>query len=198
MKIREGARHTIWAAPSDRRRRAPVPRHREIDRILVRAICRQLGIAEPGRYWRAARGSGSDRRSCPERGSRWQARTRLGHVDGTTTLLDVAEKLSRPATDRRNDPLTIRLPVALRARAERYARSRAMPLAGALRTLIGEHLDEIAEDEHLTRAQRWQRDQAWASARSIAGGAARPVSWDRLRRDHASAVARLRRRREAS
>jgi mRNA interferase HicA len=45
--IREGRNHTIWASGEDERRRAPVPRHREIDRVLVRAICRQLGVPEP-------------------------------------------------------------------------------------------------------------------------------------------------------
>lgn len=102
------------------------------------------------------------------------------------------------AAVRRNDPLTIRLPRSLRDRAEAYARTRRMPLAGALRTVIGEHLDEIAQDEHLTRAQRWQRDQAWASAQSIADGTARPVGWERLRADHVAALARSRRRRAAS
>jgi hypothetical protein len=72
-----------------------------------------------------------------------------------------------------------------------------MPLAGALRTIVGEHLDELAEEEHLTRAVRWQRDQAWASAQAIARGAARSVSWDVLRADHATAVARLRKRQAA-
>lgn len=104
----------------------------------------------------------------------------------------------RQGTVRPNDPLTIRLPAALRDRAEGYARSRRMPLAGALRTIIGEHLDEVARDEHFTRAQRWQRDQAWATAQSIADGTARPASWERLRADHAAAVTRLRRRRAAS
>lgn len=109
-------------------------------------------------------------------------------------------KLARPrkTTVRPNDPLTIRLPAALRNRADGYARARRMPLAGALRTIIGEHLDELAEEEHLTRAQRWQRDQAWASAQSIADGTARSASWERLRADHATAVTRLRRRRAAS
>lgn len=109
-------------------------------------------------------------------------------------------KVTRPSKTRlrRNDPLTIRLPATLRDRAEGYARTRRMPLAGALRTIIGEHLDELAQDEHLTRAQRWQREQAWASAQSIADGTARPASWERLRADHAAAVTRLRRRRAAS
>lgn len=117
-----------------------------------------------------------------------------------TTLRSKVAKADRPSKSsiRRSDPLTIRLPAALRDRAEGYARSRRMPLAGALRTIIGEHLDEVAQDEHLTRAQRWQRDQAWASAQAIADGTARPASWERLRADHAAAVTRLRRRRAAS
>lgn len=100
----------------------------------------------------------------------------------------------RTARDRRTDPLTIRLPAALRQRVERYARSRSLPVAGALRTIIGEHLNEVSLDEQLTRAQRWQRDQAWASALSIAEGTASPASWERLRGDHAAAVRRLRER----
>lgn len=123
-----------------------------------------------------------------------------GLVDGTTTLGSTVAKATRPGRTkvRRNDPLTIRLPAPLRERAERYARSRRMPLAGALRTIIGDHLDQVEEDEHLSRAQRWQRDQAWASAQAIAKGVARPASWDVLRADHAAAVTRLRKRRAAS
>lgn len=107
-------------------------------------------------------------------------------------------KAPKTPKGRRTDPLTIRLPSVLRSRAERYARSRSMPLAGALRTIISEHLDEVALDEQLTRAERWQRDQAWASARAIADGTARPANWERLRADHVAAIAKLRRRRAAS
>lgn len=118
-------------------------------------------------------------------------------VDVPTTLRVMPAKAERRRTPA-SHPLTIRLPVTLRERADRYARARRMPLAGALRTIIGDHLDELAEEEHLTRAQRWQRDQAWASAQAIADGTARPMSWDRLRADHAAAVARLRKRPAAS
>jgi len=107
-------------------------------------------------------------------------------------------KAPRKPLDRSAAPLAIRLPSTLRARAERYARSRSMPLAGALRTIISEHLDEAARDEHLERALRWQRDRAWLSARSIADGTARPASWDELRADHSAATGRLRRRRVAN
>ena len=44
--IDEGANHSKWGAPNSPRRTA-VPRHREIDYGLARAICKQLGIPVP-------------------------------------------------------------------------------------------------------------------------------------------------------
>lgn len=44
--VDEGGRHTKWAAPKGLRRSA-VPRHREIDFALARAICKQLGVPPP-------------------------------------------------------------------------------------------------------------------------------------------------------
>ncbi|MGH2763092.1 MAG: type II toxin-antitoxin system HicA family toxin [Thermoleophilaceae bacterium] len=43
--IDEGGNHTRWAGPAGRR--SAVPRHREIDFALARAICKQLEIAPP-------------------------------------------------------------------------------------------------------------------------------------------------------
>jgi mRNA interferase HicA len=43
--IDQGGRHTRWAGPTGRR--SAVPRHREIDFGLARAICKQLGIPPP-------------------------------------------------------------------------------------------------------------------------------------------------------
>jgi mRNA interferase HicA len=43
---REGANHSWWAAPSGKPRTA-VPRHREIDYVTARGICRQLEIPLP-------------------------------------------------------------------------------------------------------------------------------------------------------
>ena len=41
--IREGGRHSWWR--NDRGdRRSAIPRHREIDDILARKICRDLGV----------------------------------------------------------------------------------------------------------------------------------------------------------
>jgi len=45
-KIDEGGNHTRWAGPEGKSRSA-VPRHREIDYRLARAICRQLGVLPP-------------------------------------------------------------------------------------------------------------------------------------------------------
>jgi mRNA interferase HicA len=42
--LKEGARHSRYVNLADRARQATVPRHREIDDFLARAICRQLGV----------------------------------------------------------------------------------------------------------------------------------------------------------
>jgi mRNA interferase HicA len=41
--LREGGRHSWWHNPS-RNKRSAVPRHNDIDDILARKICRDLGI----------------------------------------------------------------------------------------------------------------------------------------------------------
>lgn len=43
--IRQG-KHEIWFNPTTQMT-SPVPRHTEIDRLLVKKICRELGIPEP-------------------------------------------------------------------------------------------------------------------------------------------------------
>jgi hypothetical protein len=43
--LREGAKHSIWTAPSAARP-VSVPRHRQIPRMTARAICRQLGVPD--------------------------------------------------------------------------------------------------------------------------------------------------------
>lgn len=47
-RVREGARHSWWRNERSGRLSA-VPRHREIDDILARKICRDLGIDVIGR-----------------------------------------------------------------------------------------------------------------------------------------------------
>lgn len=43
--IRQG-KHEIWFNAKTRMT-SPVPRHHKIDRLLVKKICKELGIAEP-------------------------------------------------------------------------------------------------------------------------------------------------------
>lgn len=44
--VREGAEHSIWENPAARRR-ASIPRHREIPDYTAARICQQLGIPLP-------------------------------------------------------------------------------------------------------------------------------------------------------
>jgi len=44
--LREGGRHSWWVNPTQHRRSA-VPRHSEINDILVKKICKDLGIPAP-------------------------------------------------------------------------------------------------------------------------------------------------------
>jgi mRNA interferase HicA len=41
--VREGSRHSWWWNP-DQNRRSAIPRHQEIDDILAKKICKDLGI----------------------------------------------------------------------------------------------------------------------------------------------------------
>lgn len=44
--LREGSRHSIWKNKSSREM-AAVPRHNEVKEIMVRKICKDLGIKHP-------------------------------------------------------------------------------------------------------------------------------------------------------
>jgi len=44
--IREGSDHSWWGNPAANKRSA-VPRHTEINKFLVRKICRDLGVPDP-------------------------------------------------------------------------------------------------------------------------------------------------------
>jgi predicted RNA binding protein YcfA (HicA-like mRNA interferase family) len=44
--VREGGNHTIYSSPHVAGT-VPLPRHTEIKNVIVRAICRQLGIPSP-------------------------------------------------------------------------------------------------------------------------------------------------------
>jgi mRNA interferase HicA len=44
--LRQGAKHSWWHNPTSGRR-SVIPRHTEIDDLLARRICRDLGVPEP-------------------------------------------------------------------------------------------------------------------------------------------------------
>ena len=46
--FREGSRHTVYVNRA-KRASSTVPRHREINEYLIRKICRDLQISEPGK-----------------------------------------------------------------------------------------------------------------------------------------------------
>jgi predicted RNA binding protein YcfA (HicA-like mRNA interferase family) len=45
--VREGAKHSRYINLADPRRTSTVPRHTEIDDLLARKICHQLGVPAP-------------------------------------------------------------------------------------------------------------------------------------------------------
>jgi mRNA interferase HicA len=45
--LREGSNHTVYVNRAARKS-STVPRHREINDLLARKICRDLGVPEPG------------------------------------------------------------------------------------------------------------------------------------------------------
>lgn len=59
--------------------------------------------------------------------------------------------------------MSVVLPDDLRGEVEREAARRGLGVSTAVRALVAERLGELAEEAELTRAERWQRAQAWAS-----------------------------------
>ena len=45
--LREGAKHSRYVNLADPRRTSTIPRHTEIDDLLARKICQQLGVPDP-------------------------------------------------------------------------------------------------------------------------------------------------------
>jgi predicted DNA-binding protein len=92
-------------------------------------------------------------------------------------------------------PISIRFPPELRRRTERFAARSHLGLATAIRTIVGEYLDEIDASEDLTRAEEWQRAQSWATAQDLTRKKVPETTLEELRRDQATALARVARRR---
>src|SRR4051812_28668245 len=66
-------------------------------------------------------------------------------------------------------PVSLRLPAELRARVKKYAASRGLEEATAIRALCAERLRELELTEDIVAAERWQMERALES-------------WDKLER----------------
>ncbi len=105
----------------------------------------------------------------------------------------MARAVRRPA-GRKSVPLSVPVDPTIRARLRRYAERTGVPLATGFRALAIARLNELDEEERLSRAQEWQRARSWAIAETILDGTARESSLDDLTSGHAAAVRRARAR----
>lgn len=91
-------------------------------------------------------------------------------------------------------PLSVVLPDALRERLVAEARKRGLPLSTAVRVLVAERVKELDEDEELTLADRWQREQAWSTWETLRAGAIEEASRREIDGDFEAALRTVRRR----
>jgi len=92
-------------------------------------------------------------------------------------------------------PISIRFPPELRRRTERFAARSHLGLATAIRTIVGEYLDELDASGDLTRAEEWQRAQSWATAQDLTRKKVPEATLEDLRRDQEAVLARVAHRR---
>src|SRR5437773_1565991 len=98
----------------------------------------------------------------------------------------------RRAKTRRDLPISVPFPPSLRRRAARFAKANNIALATAIRLLVTERLDDIADSEQLSRAEQWQQAQAWATWEGVRSGAVRSVPRDRIAQVFADAKTKRR------
>ncbi|MGH2500404.1 MAG: hypothetical protein ACRDF0_10005 [Candidatus Limnocylindria bacterium] len=89
-------------------------------------------------------------------------------------------------------PLSVTLPEDLRRRLSVEAKRRKLKLATTARVLIDERIGELEDETELTKAEEWQRSQAWATWEKIKAGDVREVSWERLEEGTRKAIERVR------
>ncbi|MDQ3037299.1 MAG: hypothetical protein M3Y87_33200 [Myxococcota bacterium] len=87
--------------------------------------------------------------------------------------------------------MSVVLPDDLRRQVEREAAARGLGLSPAVRVLVAERLRDLAEEAELTRAERWQRAQAWASWEDPENAV---VGWDEVDAAFDAPAPRARRR----
>lgn len=91
-----------------------------------------------------------------------------------------APRTEQPAPD--SGPVSVVLPRDLKAQVAAEAKRRGLKLSPAVRVLVAERLREIAEEETVSRAEAWQRAQAWASFERLREGEAAEASREALAR----------------
>ena len=88
-------------------------------------------------------------------------------------------------------PLSVPLPPELRARIAEQAKKRNLKMATAARVFLDEHVTELEDAELLSRAEEWQRAQAWATWEKIKAGDRRDVPMERFDEHTAAALEQL-------
>jgi hypothetical protein len=96
-----------------------------------------------------------------------------------------------PPTASRARVLRLSVPSELRARLAVQAAKRNLEPAAAARVFLDEHVRELEETETLSRAEEWQRAQAWATWEKIQAGDHEDVPMDRFREHTARALAEI-------
>lgn len=94
-------------------------------------------------------------------------------------------------------PSSVSFPTELRGQVDRYARSRNLRFAEAVRVLVTERLRDVESDEQLRRARQWQLEQTIVEAEAIAAGDRSRVSWKEIEAIFGDARSRLAARRSA-
>jgi len=100
----------------------------------------------------------------------------------------------RAAEETAEYPVSVRFPAALRKRAQRFAQTSHIGLGTAIRTIVGEYLDELDARQELTKAEEWQRAQAWSTAGDLLKRNVPETTLADLRADEQAALASLARR----
>ena len=96
---------------------------------------------------------------------------------------------------REGGPVSVVLPVDLKARIQAEARKRGLKLSPVIRVLVSERIHQIDESAGLTRAEEWQRAQAWATWERLRAGDRREVSKSQIDADFGRALRRRQRSR---
>lgn len=95
-----------------------------------------------------------------------------------------------PAKRPGGGPLSVTLPGDLRARLAAQAEKRGLKMATAARVFVQERVTELEDEVELSKAEEWQRAQAWATWERIKAGDLREVTLEQIREDTRQALAR--------